>query len=212
MDDRELAGVVLERHGRTFADEAGIDLRDAVDPLFRLLCLSLLLATERNSEYGLQAVPLLLDAGFTSAPDVAEADPEALMDVLAEAKYARRLEQHADRLQESARHLLEAYDGDLRQLRTAADADVGAMAERLQEFKGIADVGSQIFLREVQAVWPEVRPSLDDRARGGAAALGLPTDAGALGELVAGDDLARLVCALVRVDIAGDAGDLRGGT
>ena len=69
----------------------------------------------------------------------------------------------------------------------------------MQEVKGIGPTGAAVFLREVQAVWPWVRPFLDDRARGGARRLGLPDDATALAGLVDGGDLARFAAALVRV-------------
>ena len=54
-------------------------------------------------------------------------------------------------------------------------------------------------LREVQAVWPWVRPFLDPRALEGARRVGLPDDAEALAGLVPPDGLARLAAALVRV-------------
>jgi hypothetical protein len=56
-----------------------------------------------------------------------------------------------------------------------------------------------VFLREVQAVWPWVRPYLDDRARQGARRVGLPDDADELARLVAGNDLARFAAGLVRI-------------
>ena len=76
MDDATLAHSVLERHGRTFAEECGIREKNTPQPLFRLLCLSLLLATERNSEYGLQASVLLEEHGLNSPDAVVAADPE----------------------------------------------------------------------------------------------------------------------------------------
>ena len=65
--------------------------------------------------------------------------------------------------------------------------------------KGIGPTGAAVFLREVQAVWPWVRPFLDQRARDGARRLGLPDGATALAGLVDGGDLARFAAALVRV-------------
>jgi hypothetical protein len=69
----------------------------------------------------------------------------------------------------------------------------------LQEVKGIGPTGAAVFLREVQAVWPWVRPFLDGRARDGARRLGLPDHATALAGLVDGGDLTRFAAALVRV-------------
>jgi hypothetical protein len=74
------------------------------------------------------------------------------------------------------------------------------MAELLMEFPGIGPAGADIFLREVQAVWPQVAPHLDRRVLDGAGKLGLPRQAGPLAELAgSGADLARLSAAIVRV-------------
>jgi len=53
-------------------------------------------------------------------------------------------------------------------------------------------------VREVQDVWPEVRPYFDDRALASAERLGLPTDPAALADLAPRDRTARLAAALVR--------------
>ncbi|MFD9355155.1 hypothetical protein [Streptomyces sp. NPDC060031] len=52
--------------------------------------------------------------------------------------------------------------------------------------------------REVQGLWPELRPAFDRRAREGARALGLPGTPEGLAELVPEADLPRLAAALVR--------------
>jgi hypothetical protein len=75
----------------------------------------------------------------------------------------------------------------------------------LREFHGIGPTGAAVFLREVQAVWPWVRPFLDDRARAGAARVGLPEDG--LAQLVHGDELARFAAGLVRISMLGRNGD-----
>jgi hypothetical protein len=56
-----------------------------------------------------------------------------------------------------------------------------------------------VFLREVQEVWPWVRPYLDHRARAGAARLGLPEEQERLADLVRPGELARFAAGLVRV-------------
>jgi hypothetical protein len=53
----------------------------------------------------------------------------------------------------------------------------------------------------VQAVWPWVRPYLDDRTRAGARRIGLPDDGDHLAALVPGDDLARFAAGLVRISL-----------
>jgi hypothetical protein len=82
-----------------------------------------------------------------------------------------------------------------------AQGDVGAAARLLQEVKGIGPTGAAVFLREVQAVWPWVRPYLDDRARAGARRVGLPDDCESLAALAPGDDVARFAAGLVRISL-----------
>lgn len=199
---------LLDRKGTTFASQAGIDLQDTPMPLFRLLTLSLLLATERNSEYGMEAVQLLDDAGIRTSDTVLETSHDDLSHVLNEAKYARRIHQHTDRLKAAAERVEDRWSGDLRTMRDDADGDVEALHDHLLDFTGIGDVAASIFLREVQAIWTELRPHVDPRAVDGAEALGLPTDEDDLIGPVDDEDLVRFLCALVRVDLDGDADDV----
>lgn len=61
----------------------------------------------------------------------------------------------------------------------------------LKEFKGIGEVGADIFCREVQSVWDELFPFADARALAAAAHLGLPAAAGELAALVDRRDFPR---------------------
>ena len=63
------------------------------------------------------------------------------------------------------------------------------------------DTGANVFLREAQAVWPDLRPFVDSRTARGAAEIGLPTEPAELATLVPGQDLPRLVVGLVRVSL-----------
>ncbi|MEO6090877.1 MAG: hypothetical protein ABIQ18_48020 [Umezawaea sp.] len=65
----------------------------------------------------------------------------------------------------------------------------------LTGFPRVGPTGARIFCPEVQGVWPEFRPFVDQRALK-AAAKGRPADR--LADLVAPDDLPRLAAALVR--------------
>jgi hypothetical protein len=85
-------------------------------------------------------------------------------------------------------------------MREAADGDADRLRELLTAVPRLGPVGADIFTREVQAVWPELRPHLDAKALAGAGELGLPQDPQELAGQVAGDDLARLAAALVRAD------------
>jgi hypothetical protein len=105
-------------------------------------------------------------------------------------------------LGETAQMLLDLYQGDLRRLRTAAEADPVQERKLLDQFKGVGDVAINIFLREAQLAWPELFPFADERALASTKELGLPADGRELASLVRGrKNFVRLVSALVRVQL-----------
>ncbi|MBO0829626.1 MAG: endonuclease [Streptosporangiales bacterium] len=200
---------LLDRHGRTFAADAGIKLADRPAPLFQLLVLATLLSTRIRGDIAVAAARALRDAGWTTARGMAEATWAQRTKVLNRSGYARYDERTSRMLGDTAVRLGEQYGGDLRRLREHADGDVDALRASLTTFKGIGGVGADVFLREVQGVWPELRPFVDSRAGDGAKALGLPSSPRRLAGLVDGDDFVRLVAALVRVTIDNDADEVR---
>lgn len=190
---------VLDRYGRTYADEAGIRLVDQPAPLLQLLVLAQLLSARIGAGIAVAAAGELLAAGWTTAAQLRAASRPRVVAALGRAGYRRYDERTATQLREMADLVLDRYGGDLRRLAEEADGQVDRAARSVQEVKGIGPTGAAVFLREVQQVWPWVRPHLDDRARTGAARLGLPEEPGPLAALVRGDDLARFAAGLVRV-------------
>lgn len=196
---------LLERHGRTFAQEIGIPVEKGTpSPLFRLLCASLLFSTRIGAGIAVRAAKALAQAGWTTPEKMADAPWEERARVLNESGYARYDERTSTMLGETSRMLLDRYGGDLRRLREEAGRDPREERNLLKEFKGIGEVGADIFFREAQAVWEELYPFADKRALGEAGKLGLPEDAEALSRLVGKEDCPRLAAALVRAGLAGD--------
>jgi hypothetical protein len=197
---------VLALHGRTFADELGIDAGSgAPAALFRLLCASLLFSARIDATIASRAARSLFDRGWTTARKLAASTWNDRVAALHDATYTRYQEQTAANLGDTAIHLLDRYGGDLRRLREQADRQTSRERALLKECKGIGDVGVDIFFREVQSVWSELRPFADDRALAAARRLGLGDDPQALAGLVEERDLARFVAGLVRIDLADDS-------
>jgi len=208
-DPQAVVAALLERHGRTFADELGIDLASPGPPeLFRLVCFALLSSARISADLARRGTRALTDAGWSTAQAMAEASWEDRARVLNQSGYARYDERTSTMLGQSSDLLLERYDGDLAQLREAAERKPRREKALLQELSGIGPVGADIFLREAQACWEELRPYLDRRARNAAGALGLPRDPGELAELAPDGNVARLVAALIRTSLAKDTDEI----
>jgi hypothetical protein len=206
MSHAETAADLLDTAGETFAAEAGITLADKPAPLYRLLVLAVLLSSRVQAKLGTRACRELVDSGLGSPERMRDADRQEVFDALSRAKFLSK-EQTTDALQQGADLVADRWNGDLRGMRTAADGSAAALADLLTEVPRLGPVGADIFIREVQQVWPEFRPHLDGKATDGAKAVGLPTDPAELAELVDGDDLARFSAALVRANLDDDVAD-----
>ncbi|MDH4208927.1 MAG: hypothetical protein OEV76_08630 [Anaerolineae bacterium] len=201
-DAPSIIRALLERHGRTFAWELSIPIeRNTPSPLFRLLCASLLFSAPIQASIAARAARALQKQGWTTAEKMAASSWADRARVLNEAGYARYDNSTSTMLGHTTELLLKRYGGDLRKLREAASHRPGRERQLLTEFKGIGDVGADIFLREVQVVWTELFPFVDARAEAAAAKLGLDQDPRALLDVVGEEDFPRLVAGLVRVDL-----------
>lgn len=202
---------LLERHGRTYADELGLDVRgNTPSPLFRLLCASLLFSARISNEIATKAAAGLADAGWTTAEHMADSSWDDRVRVLNDAGYTRYQERTATMLGEAAELLRDRWSGDLRRLRDEADRDPGRERALLTEIKGMGDVGVDILSRELQIAWVELYPFMDDRTADAARRLGLPTDATKLADEAGSKDrYVRLVAALTRTELADDFDAIR---
>lgn len=194
---RELVGA----HGRTYAEEAGIALRDTPQPLYRLLVLSHLLSARIRGSIALATARALHEAGLRDPRRMAQASWQERVDALGRGGYRRYDERTAAQLGEAAELLNDRWGGDLRRLRREADGEVPELCRLLQEFPGMGPAGAGIFLREAQGVWPEAAPFLDAKALQGAERLDLPKDPERLTELAGDTDPAVLAAALVRAAV-----------
>ncbi|WP_216215567.1 endonuclease [Amycolatopsis aidingensis] len=200
-DTKRTVKRLLEVAGRTYADEAGIRLADKPAPLYQLLVLSVLLSTRIKAQIAVAAARELQAAGFGTPQRMLAATWQQRVDALGRGHYVRYDESTATALGEGAQLLREEYRGDLRRMRERADGDPATLRRLLKQVPKLGPVGAEIFCREAQLVWPELRPYLDRKAAKGAERLGLPTEAEKLATLVEGEDLARLTAALIRVTL-----------
>jgi hypothetical protein len=189
---------LMREAGQTYAEEAGIPLKDQPAALFKLLVLANLMSTRITAEIALAAARELFEAGGGTPRGMSRLTWQDRVDALGRGHYVRYDESTATRLGDMAELVQDKYQGDLRKLPIKAERDVDRAADLLKEFKGIGPTGVDIFCREAQSVWPWLRPYFDAQARKGAGRLGLPTDPKQLADQVPEKDLGRFAAALVR--------------
>jgi endonuclease III len=203
----KVISAVLDRYGRTFAEEAGIRLADKPAPLYQLLVLATLLSARISAGVAVAAARELFKAGYRTPAAMLEASWQDRVDALGRGHYRRYDERTSTMLGGGAQLCLQRWRGDLRRLHKAAGSDVKKLRELLVEFPGIGPTGADIFLREVQAVWHDIRPFMDRKVLDGARKFGLPMSADKLAQTVGDSDIPRLASALVRVALDRKAAD-----
>ncbi|MFD7708304.1 endonuclease [Streptomyces sp. NPDC059785] len=197
-EQRRLVGELVAAHGQTYAEEAGIKLGNTPQPLYQTLVLALLLSARIRASVAVAAARALFGAGLRTPHRMEEASWQERVDALGEGGYRRYDERTATQLGEGAELVRQEWHGDLRRLRDEADGDPDRLGELLQKVPGIGPAGAGIFLREVQRVWPEAAPHLDEKALAGARRLGLPDDPDRLRKLAGDTEPAVLAAALIR--------------
>ena len=204
MRDRkqDIISRLLDRCGRTFADELNIRVeRNTPSEWFKLLVYVLLSSRRIGKQLALRAAREIFKEGWTTPQRMAKTTWEQRVEVLDRAHYVRYDYSTATYLGDTTNLLLQKYKGDLRNLREAAERQPDRERQLLKEFKGIGDVGCDIFFREAQAVWGELYPFADRRALKAGQSLGLGSTPAELAKLVRRDEFVRLVGALARCDI-----------
>jgi endonuclease III len=183
---------LLNRQRRTYTAQAGIRLRNTPAPLYQTLVLAILLSARIKADIAVAAARAVFDAGMRDPRSMADASWQQRVDALGKGGYRRYDERTSTLLGRGAELLLERYGGDLRRMRDEPDPK-----RALLDIPGIGPTGADIFLRDVQGVWPEFAPYIDRKALDGARRLGLPASPEKLGGLVQGRQMPRLADGLV---------------
>ncbi len=86
-DQKQVVGVLLERYGCRYADEAGIRLADKPGSLYQLLVLATLLSARISADIAVAAARELFAAGYRSPKAMAEASWQDRVDALGRGHY-----------------------------------------------------------------------------------------------------------------------------
>ncbi|KAJ6005767.1 TruB pseudouridylate synthase (N terminal domain) family protein [Penicillium sp. IBT 35674x] len=122
----------------------------------------------------------LLDEGYHHIDVLATTTWEERTKVLEEGGYNRYREQCATYLGSLSDIVVNKYDGDLNNLLQAAHGDREEVRTLMKEFKGIGDLGVELFFNNVQSVWPSIAPFIDSRSLQTAEEIGIGGDLNAI--------------------------------
>src|SRR5258705_2765836 len=103
---------LLARHGRLYAEDAGIRLADRPGPLYQLLVLATLLSAPIPAETAVAAARELFAAGYRSPKAMSEASWQDRVDALGRGHYRRYDERTATMLADSAELLARECHGE----------------------------------------------------------------------------------------------------
>lgn len=195
----------LVASGRGFAEAYGLRVTNNPGSLFQVLCLAVLLRRTGDAARATASAIALRDRGWDSAARMARSRVADRSEVLRERGWRRGdATELAIGLGDLAQTVVDRYRGDLRRLRVGARYQPARERQLLAALPAVDDLVVDLFLRDTQALWPEVSPVADRRALAAARRLGLGHTARDLVTL-AGDRrserLAWLVGALARTDV-----------
>ena len=180
--------VLLETFPR-YSEDLGIDLTKP-SGRFKWFLASLLFGARISEQIAATTYKTFEQYGIDSPEKIRAAGWDELVRILDEGGYVRYDFSTATKLLEIMQTLTERY-GTLEELKEGS-ADTKELEKRLQEFKGVGPVTTQIFLRELRGVWA-IQLDVSDKAAGAAKKLEIdPQD-------FTGDELARLETALVKL-------------
>jgi transcriptional regulator with XRE-family HTH domain len=204
------ARAVLAREGRGFAEEIGLGRTNNPASLFGLLVTAVIVAPRGESSGAARAAHEVTNRWHTATDLTSASEQDIAKELGAAVEGVDRgdgddsASDSAATLQALATSLSRDWDGDLRALREEAGQDPARERELLTALHGVDDGAVDVFLREVQVLWPEVAPFADTRALRAASALGLGESAEDLaryGEQP--EKIGRLAGALARIDVEG---------
>jgi hypothetical protein len=145
---------LLERYGRLFAEELGIDLEK--EP-FKWFLASILFGARISTTIAQRTYRAYDEAGLTSPQKIATSSHGTLIDLHGRGGYARYDGITADYVIDISQRLLENYDGDIEQLDKISQ-NPKDLERLLQEFRGVGPVTAKIFLRELRGLWRNADP------------------------------------------------------
>lgn len=141
MTQQAVVAALLRSHGSTYAEDAGIRLRDTPQPLYQLIVLALLLSAPIRAGVAVSTARALNETGLRNPRRMAAATWQQRVDALDRGGYRRYDESTATQLADGAHLLTRRWHADPRRMRAEADGDVPILRHLLQTCRASAPPG-----------------------------------------------------------------------
>ncbi|PYH42811.1 uncharacterized protein BP01DRAFT_124099 [Aspergillus saccharolyticus JOP 1030-1] len=155
-------------------------LQGSPDTLLAMVIDAMLKSRPISHDLSQRAVNHLIEVGFHDIQKLSESSWEERAMALKDGGYNRYREQGSTNLGEMANLINDKYEGDLNNLLRKANNDRNKTRQLIKEIKGLGDLGADLFLNNVQSVWPSMAPFIDRRSLETADKVGLGTDLDAI--------------------------------
>ncbi|OJJ98725.1 hypothetical protein ASPACDRAFT_79530 [Aspergillus aculeatus ATCC 16872] len=197
----------LPLYGTTIAKGT---LHSSPETLLAMVIDAMLKSRPISHDLSQRAVNHLIEVGFHDIRKLSESSWEERAMALKDGGYNRYREQGATNLGEMVELINDKYEGDLNNLLKKANNDRKKTRQLIKEIKGLGDLGADLFLNNVQSVWPSMAPFLDGRSLETADKVGLGTDLEAIYAELGRDcvSMSRLANGLSNVRLERKQGDI----
>ncbi len=155
----EALKALIDDLGKKYSEILGINLLDAKDEeIFKWFLASVLFGAPIRENSVVKTYRCFERGNVLTPPRILETGWDGLVKILDEGGYTRYDFKTADKLLNVMRNLIEKYGGSLKSLHEKA-SDCENLERRLKDLgKGIGDVTTNIFLRELRGIWKKADP------------------------------------------------------
>lgn len=185
---------LVRKYGRLYSEELGINVMTGGErEVFKWFLAALLFGRPIQENVAMKTYRLFAFKHVTTPKAILDTGWDGLVEILDLGGYVRYDFSTATKLLEIMKLLVERYDGRVSNIHKQA-LNSRDLEARLQEFKGIGPITTNIFLRELRTVWEKADPEPAKIVKSTARKLGIKLPANRKTE-----SFMRLEAALVRV-------------
>ncbi len=164
---------LIQEFGQTYSEELGIDLESKKSgEIFKWFLASILFGKRIGENIAKSTYMEFKKEGILTPRRILNAGWDRLVKILDAGGYVRYDYSTATRLLGICKNLLEWYGGSLLNLHNSSK-NPRDLEKRLQMFKGIGPVTTNIFLREMRTIWKKADPEPSERIKKAAQKLGI---------------------------------------